>query len=96
MNTLNKIDEYLNEKNEYDAIHDILSKSSVYAIKGSIAIASTILTLEAEKKFLSRKSFKDSEGNYIVDYDTYQKISKENKKVLAKWHKDNDLPYYGK
>lgn len=95
MNTLNKIDEYLNEKNEYDAIHDILSKSGVIAIKGSTAIASSILTLEAEKKFLSKNTFKNG-NDYIVDYELFQKISKENKKILKKWHKDNNLPYYGK
>lgn len=39
------------EANEYAALQDILTKGGIVAIKGSVAVASSILTLEAEKKF---------------------------------------------
>ena len=74
-----------------------MSGSSLIAIKGSIAVASSILTVEAEKKFFGNgKGFRAGNGDYIVDYPTYQKITKFDKGVLKKWHEDNNLPYYGK
>jgi len=85
-----------NEKNKYAGLQDILSGSGIVAIKGSIAVASSILTIDAERKFFNAKSFKADNGDYVVDYKTYEKINKFNKVILKKWHEDNNLPYYGK
>ncbi len=93
-NIINKIENYLNEKNEYDKMKEILSLNGIICIKGDVAVASGILTLEAEKKFFTSKSFKNG-NDYIVDYKLYQQISKFNKQVLKKWHEENNLPYYG-
>lgn len=89
-----KIDNYLGEASSiYDEMP--ISKKSMIGIKGTVAISSGILTPNVEKKFFSRKSF-STDDSYIVDYDTFKKISKEVTNELKAWHLDKGLPYYGK
>jgi hypothetical protein len=91
----NKISNFLGEDidNKYKDIQ--LSKSGMIGVKGTTAISAGVLTQNVEKKFFSNKSFK-SGVDYVVDYDTYQKIAQAVRDELKAWHKEQGLPYYGK